>query len=212
MSKFSTYSITFRPRNGVDDDQIKRFDKWVRKQSIHYHVVTEKQDDKRHIHAAVVLNRPLTRSNVSTALSRLYPSLDSSEKRHAWCLKVWYNNDWLSEYLDKDDDTVVVCSCLPEIGHLESFYPPKEDVSTRTARCSVYYHRLESLWYEHQATEVAVNTVNVRHFLFRMMYSLRVIDVIRDDKGIIQVARHLTRFLNKTEESTIELAPFETEE
>jgi hypothetical protein len=44
------------------------------------------------------------------------------------------------------------------------------------------------------------------------MYSLRILPVIKDDKTIIQTARHLTRWLTKKEHSTIELPPFEKEE
>jgi len=45
-----------------------------------------------------------------------------------------------------------------------------------------------------------------------MMYAERVLPVMRDDKTIVQTARHLVRWLNKTSYSSIELAPFEKEE
>jgi len=54
--------------------------------------------------------------------------------------------------------------------------------------------------------------LTARDFLFNMMYNERCINVIRDDKAIVQTARHLVRWLNKATHSTIELAPFEKEE
>ena len=74
------------------------------------------------------------------------------------------------------------------------------------------YWELEKLWYEHSRPGIEVNTENVRHFLFSMMYNKRLINIIKDDKTIIQTARHLTRWINKVDYSTIELAPFEKEE
>jgi len=185
--------------------------KWIRKHCLYYHVVTEKLDTDRHVHAALVLNKEMTKSNIITYWSRLFPNLTSEERRYCTEIKIWYNYDWLDQYLNKDDDTRVVQSSLPEAGFLNSYFPDKP-TPERKSRCSPYYVKLEKLWFENITPGTHVNTVNVRNFLFDMMYSKRLIDVIRDDKGIVQVARHLTRFLNKSTTSTIELPPFEKEE
>lgn len=211
--KFTTFALTFRPRL-LDDDHVAKLAKWITQRSVYYHIVTEKKDGARHIHAALVLRKEMARSNLQTLLGRLFV-LDPAERRHAWCLKVWYNGDWLQQYLDKNDDTVVVSSCLPESRRLDSYFPPvpsSDKPVDKKTRCSVYYRKLESLWNEYQPPHMEVNTVTVRNFLFKMMYAERVIDIIRDDKGVIQVARHLTRWLKKLDESTIELPPYEKEE
>jgi len=215
--KFKTFAITIRPRDGIDDDAIAVVNDWIRKRCEYYHVVTEKTGSARHIHAALYLRLEITKSNMNTLLCRLGSKigLDNDEisvLRKG--LKILYSNDFVTSYLNKDDDTKVISTSLPESKFLDSWYPPKPLSRNKKhiQRHSKYYWELEALWFQHKRPIEEVNTQNVRNFLFNMMYCKRLIPVIRDDKSIVQTARHLTRFINKKDESTIELAPFENEE
>ena len=215
MSTFRTYAITFRPSNGVDETDIAKFTKWACKQSDYYHIVTEKDGYAKHIHAALFLKKSVQRSNVATMMSRLFKELDSQEKSVMLKgIKILYNYDWISNYLDKDDDTVVIASNLPEKGHIESWFPPKP-VTTGVARarkCSAFYHELESLWMKYNGPDYELNTMNARAFLNRMMNKERVINVISDPKKIKETAGALVRFIGKIDYDTYSLAPFENEE
>lgn len=216
--KFSTYAVTLRPRNGVTPSQVAAVSTWIKKRCTHYYIVTEKSDHEIHLHAALYLRVSVTRSNFVTVYVRLLKTfeLDIEELSVARKgVRILYSNDFITNYLDKDDDTVVVATCLPEMALLNQYYPPKPvvvDSDSRTKKCSAYYHSLEELWHKYKRPLMEVNTVNVRHFLFNMMYNERCINIIKDDKTIIQTARHLTRFLNRAQECTFELAPFENEE
>lgn len=213
--KFKTYALTLRPRNGITEQQVEAFVAWIRKRSEHYHVVSEKTGHAKHVHAALYLKVSVSRSNFCVVYSRLLKKfgLDVEETVVASKgVKILYNNDFVLKYLDKDDDTVVIASCLPEVSRLESFYPPKPEVNSRAEQHSQYYWRLEVLWFKYTSPEYEVHTANARDFLFKMMYSERCIAVIKDDRQIIQVARHLTRWLKRSTYSTIELPPFEKEE
>jgi len=217
QQKFKTFAVTIRPRNGIDDDAVTVVTEWIRKRSQYYHVITEKTGSAKHIHAALYLRLEITKSNMNTLLCRLGKKigLDNEEitvMRQG--LKILYSNDFVTTYLNKDDDTVVIATSLPEKQLLESWYPPKPLPlnKKKVQRHSKYYWDLEALWFTHKRPIEECNTQNVRNFLFNMMYAKRLIPVIRDDKSIVQTARHLTRFINKKDESTIELAPFENEE
>lgn len=215
MSEFRTYAITFRPYNGVDEVDVAKFMKWTRKQAEYYHVVTEKEGHAKHIHAALYLRSPKTRSNVSTMMTRLFKELDSAEKAVMLKgIKIMYNHDWVSSYLAKGDSTEVLGSNLPESGHLESWYPPKpEERSVVSARKhSAYYHELEALWMKYQGPADELNTMNARAFLNRMMNKERCINVISDPKKVKEIAGALVRFIGKVDWDTYELAPFEKEE
>lgn len=214
MDKCQSYAITLRPRDGVCEEHITRMMKWVRKACLYYHVVTEKTGSDRHIHAALFLRSPASRSNVVTHVTRMFDDLSTEEKRVLRNgIKIMYNGDFIKNYLDKEDDTVVVSSSLPEAACMDSYFPPKPPAKVSSIKkCSLYYHELEKLWYMYNTPATEVNTQTTRNFLFRVMYKERVISVIRDDKQIIQVSRHLTRWLNKSDFSTIELPPFEKEE
>lgn len=215
--KFKTYAITLRPRDGIDDDAVAVVTDWVRKRSEYYHIVTEKTGSARHLHAALYLRLEITKSNMNTLLCRLGKKigLDNDELsvlRKG--LKILYSNDFVSTYLDKDDDTEVIVSCLPEYKFLESWYPPKPLPlnKKKLQRHSKYYWELEALWFQHKRPIDEVNTQNIRNFLFNMMYCKRLIPVLKDDKTIIQTAKHLSRWINRKDESTIEIPPFDNEE
>ena len=204
MSKYQAYAITLRPSGGVNDEQLTTFVKWVTKYSTYSLVVTEKEGSDRHIHAGVFLKAPTLKGNVWKLLVRLPLSLSDTEKRvFQQGLKPMFNHDWI-DYCRKGDSTQILHSNLPESECLESYFPTKTAERSYVKKSSPYYLKLEGLWYEHVSPGVEVNPRNIRNFLFKMMYSERLIDVIKDDKQIIQVSRHLSRFISKADESTIE--------
>ena len=184
------------------------------KNSKYYRLITEKTGSQRHAHVGFILKEPRTRSNILQRILQLYKEFSPIERQVLrQGLKIMYNTDFVTKYLDKDDGTVVIADNLPEVSHLESFFPPKPvPKSESTKKCSLYYHELESLWYLHVPVGTDVNTKTCRNFLFNVMYNLRVLPIIRDDRTIIQTARHLTRWLKKVEDSTIQIPPFESEE
>lgn len=215
-NKYRTYALTLRPKDGVTDTIVSSFSEWIRKRSTYYHMVTEMTGSSRHIHAACFFKKEISRSNLCNLISCFGKKHDFSNEELVVLrkgIRIMYSNDFIESYLSKDEDCEVICSELPESAHLQSWYPPKSvSPGSRKEQHSKYYWELESLWKETQSPHVEVHTLNARHFLFRMMYADRRIAIIRDDKTIVQTARHLVRFLNRAEYSTIELAPFEKEE
>lgn len=215
VPSYRSYSVTLRPLDGVTDAQVTSITKWIRKVSVYYHVITEKTGSERHVHAGFILKEARPRSNVLQRLMQLFKDLSASEKSvFRSGLRIMYNWDFIDSYLSKDDDTVVIASCLPEERHIEGYFPPKADVSSasKKRKCSLYYHELEELWFQYNTPGCSVDTPSCRDFLFRMMYAERCLPVIRDDRQIIQVARHLCRWLNHSTHSTIVIPPFEQEE
>lgn len=212
MSKYTSYAITFRPRNGVTDAHITKFMKYVRRTCQYYYVVTEKCDDARHLHAGIFLSIPKSKSNIATDLKRIDPTLDDDEKRNIGRgIRIQYNFDFIQNYLDKDDDTVLVAKNLPEVARLDTFWPPPEEQRLAQSKKAVdkYYANLEALWYIHTPVALEVNKDNCCDFLFNLMYNLRLIRVIKDDKTIKQTAINLMRYLQKTTRHTLEWAPWE---
>lgn len=217
MSKVKTYAVTFRPYNGVTDEQIAKLCKWCDKKYHWDSLITEKLDDKRHVHMAVYLEQPVAAGNMRNTLTRLFKELSEEERtvfRNG--IKIMYNHDWLTNYLEKGDDTVEIASRLPTTegpGYLESYYPPPlEDRENKAKRAAdAYYANLEVLFYEHQPRHLDVNPENVRHFLYDMMYAKRLIRVIADDRKILQVSRHLSRYINKSTTCHLEVPPYEVD-
>lgn len=214
MNSFKTFAVTIRPRSGITDAQIQAFTKFFCKGRTDYsYVVTEKVDNERHLHAAIVLKQPSSLSNFVTRVIRIYKDFDPDEKSNLRkSIKIWYSDDFL-DYLKKGDDTVVIHSNLPEAGFLQSFYPPKPEKKGTYSGLHMHgtMQQYERLWHEHVATHVEINTMNVRDFLYRMQYEVRVIGLLTDQQ-LIQRAKWFVRWMMKADSCKLELPPFEKEE
>lgn len=209
---YQSFAITFRPRDGVTDKQIKKMEEYCRKKCDYYYLITEKEGTDRHIHVGMFLKKKMLKGSVAIELLRMYPELDSDERRVARKgIKIQYNLDWIEKYLDKDDATTVISDNLPERAHLDAYWPPDEDQRKAQAAKSVdsFYAKLEMLWYEHRSPGVEKSRENVRDFLADMMYCSRKIRVM-DRKKHLSVALCLTDYLNKcTALPNVQWAPFE---
>lgn len=224
MEKVKSYAITIRPRDGISEQQITKFCNYVTRKSIYYHVVTEGTMADRHIHAGVVFHKAAERRNVINEILRLYPELDAKERTVLRAgIKIMYNNDWINKYTEKNGADVEgsdgtreeIISCLPESRHLDAYFPPKPEAKSSEAKRKEHnkrYQQLEKLWFQYQTPGTEVNTPNCRAFLARMMYKENEINIPSQDKEIIQMARHLTRWLCNVQHDVWELAPFEKEE
>lgn len=217
MNKFTTFAVTVRPRSGVSDKHVESFCKWVRKNCEFYYVITEKSGDERHIHSGLFLKIPKTRSNVCQMVSQLFKDFDAEEKSNVnRSVKILYSNLFLTDYMNKDDDTVVIERNLPELQSLEKYYPPKPSptVAATSKRLNMHstMEQYERLWREHVSPLVQCNTSTVRDFLFDMQYNQRVIGLM-DDKKLIQHSRWFTRWYHRAETCPGSFLPaFETEE
>lgn len=212
---FKTYAITIRPRSGISDQQIQKFSKWVKRNCEYYYVITEKTEDERHVHSALFLKTPKKRSNVSQCIVQLFKDLDPEEKSVLQKgIKILYSNSFIESYMDKGDDTVVIERNLPEVSHLECFYPPNPLAPTAVRRLHLHsiMEQYEQFWLQYRSPLDEVNTSTVRDFLFDLQYNKRVIGLL-DDKKLIQHSRWFTRWHHKTESCPTSFLPcFETEE
>jgi len=215
MHKFTTYAITVRPRAGISDEHIKILLKWIKRNCQYYYIISEKTGDERHIHSALYLKSPKTRSNVVQCMLQVYKELDRDEKAVLGKgVKILYSNSFLTEYMNKGDDTVVIERNLPELDILDNFYPPKPISKPMQRR--LYMHatmeQYETLWRTHVSSLIECNTATARDFLFNMQYNERVIGLL-DERKLMQHARWFTRWFHRSEFCpTSFLPPFENEE
>ena len=118
-NKYQAYAITVRPLDGATSEHDNLLCAFVQKYCEYYYIVSEKLDDERHLHCGIFLKKPLTRSNLSIMLRRVFKTFSDDEKRVlAGGLRIMYNIDFIRTYLDKDDDTELILNNLPEDGHL----------------------------------------------------------------------------------------------
>lgn len=212
-STYRSYAFTFRPRDGVKGEHDDVLVKWIRKNCEYYYLVSEKLDAERHLHCGVFLKRAKTRSNFSQDMARLFAKyIDDDERRVLKRgVRIMYNYDFIQNYLDKDDDTDVLLSNLPERQRLDAYWPPsaEQEKAQAMAATDKYYAKLELLWNTHISPGVECTRETCRDFLFDMMYAKRLIRVLRDDKAIVSVAKNLHRYVTKMSRSDVDVAPWD---
>jgi len=198
-AKIRSFAITIRPRDGIDNEQIIRFVTWVKKHCTYHHVITEKKDHERHVHAGIFLKKAKTHSNLSTDILRLFKDLDTQERSTLrGGIKKMYNIDFIKNYMEKDDDTVVVDKNLPEEATLDMYFAeiPSPKKKGPKATDPLFSH-LESLWWTYKRPIEETNPENLRHFLMNMMNNERKIRVIQDNRKIFSLSCALSRYINK---------------
>lgn len=213
MSKFVTYAITVRPRGGVTNKIIESFTKYFVKKSTYSFVITEGEGDSRHIHSAFVFKVPIARNNVCTDLIRVVGKGFAADEKVVLRngVKILYSNDFITKYMKKDKDAVVIHRNLPEIGMLEKFYPVKEEKAPSNLYMHSTMYKYERLWREHREPHVEILTSTVRDFLHELQYKSRVIGLLSDAQ-VIQHAKWFTRWMHKVDTADFQMPPFEKEE
>jgi len=205
-----SYALTIRPLRGCSDKHIALIQKWVKKHCAYYYVITEKQEEERHIHAGLFLKKATSKSNLGLTIQRLFKDLSFEEHRVLRDgVKVMYNYDFIGKYMEKDDDTVVIERHLPEESTLDEYFseiPPKSKKGP--VATDPFYANLERLWYAHKRPIEETNPNNLRHFLMDMMNNKRLIRVIADNRKIFQISCALARYINKETSFNVEPEPF----
>lgn len=212
MSAYKSYAITVRPLDGathVHDDAIMKF---LRKYCEYYYAVSEKTGTERHIHAGLFMKKAVIPSNMKLMLRRVLPMLSDDERRVLnQGVKIMYNMDFITNYLDKDDDTEVLMNCLPEEATLDSYWPPSKDQQKAQAMKATdkFYANLEFLWFQHMLPNTEISKQSCQDFLFSMMFEKRLIKVLRDRKAILTTSEMLFWYLSKANRGVIERPPWE---
>lgn len=212
--KYKAWSITLRPAGGITMEDINRTKLRILKMRniIGYKIVTEKEHDERHIHLAIFYRREQDASDVRKVWARLFREdwdsrhhYGNSQFRVSCDCNSMYNDDWVTRYMDKDDDTVVILDKLPDAETRLASYKDREGVTKQSKAGGNKYlgdkfflHK-EALWFEFMGPQYPQTIGQVSDFLARMMYKERKMNCITSLRRIREVTHTLFSFLKKSE-------------
>lgn len=202
MATYSTFALTLRPRAGVTDEQIEDVLKWCQNACKWYAIVTEKEDHARHIHAAIWLKKPSTRSNVNFRILSLkgFQALDNVEQ-HVAVRKgtsIMYNFDWNEEYMTKGDSTEIIAEELGSEEEMAELFPAKDDKrAAKKFLGSPWLVNMEKLWYLSPFKDSTPNMEKVGIVMHCAMYVDRVIEAILDPRKYKQHQIGLLHFIKR---------------
>lgn len=201
-SKFKSYCITVRPKNGLHGEYASAVEKYIKKQA--YYVYNyEKEDEARHIHAQIFFEEAVRKSNIQTALKRIAEKHDNdwspaSRKVLVSGVKIAYNDNFMDNYITKDGEVQMDNYNPPP--NTDEYYPSEaEQTAAKQAVNAVdsQLHKLKVMWelenpdyIEHQKT-----LKDIGLFIYKSMFDDKVIPVIQDDRRRKQLVKALTHYI-----------------
>lgn len=194
------FALTLRPRDGVTEDDLSEFISVARRLSKYCYVMTEMDGNNRHIHAALYLAKACTKGYVNQAFLRRLPGLDSNERVvFQNGTKLMYNDDFVQNYLTKDDDAVVHYSNLPELAELGGFYPSQTEQAQIQASKAVdpWYAKMELRWKDYCPPGTILDQESILRFLYHEMCVTRTIKIIPEHRKVCQRANLLYMYICK---------------
>jgi len=209
--------FTLRPTTGISDEDLKSVKAFLTKNCDYYHVITEKLDEERHVHTAIILKDEDTIKNFNRKAKRWFQYIVDQQRglylnggKGLFNSGVWYNEDWYGKYCAKGDNTVVHFDRMCDEAERSGYYkdiPEEERRSTSTA--DPYLAKLERLWIEDGESlcrSVATGEVNIRNSCVRISrwiskkcFKDRVLRVIYDERRMRRTVKMLCCYLAKGE-------------
>lgn len=167
---YRSFGITLRTKVGINNSHIKEFERWLKKQP-YYAYVFEKEEEERHIHAQIWLTEPRTRGNIKKPLDRHIINNYAKDEfvlRFASNVRIAYNNEFLDEYLQKENSFELYNP--PPDEEIYDYYPTEEEqeaVQQRAKSKNGWLLELEALWKIHATDhqKALPNIFNVASFL-----------------------------------------------
>lgn len=201
--KYIAYSITLRPRGGITDTDIELLKKITVKYCKFYLIITEKQDEARHVHAALYLKKEVTSSHFNQMIKRVFEGT-FLERESVWGVaykcKPMYNDDFVSKYMTKGDSTQEIESHIPDLVERCSYYRDIEQKTKKAYVADPYFNKLEKLYFEYVPEgKVGSNPEptlqEMESFLCRMMFKERRIRVITDSRKMRRTCKCLKQYI-----------------
>jgi hypothetical protein len=210
-------AVTLNP-NFLSDVFLQEFEKWAKKHTSQYSIVTEKEDSKRHIHCTLLLQKWRDKAKgrrldrVKASLWEMQQKFDESvtpESKNVTFggVKIIYNYDWENKYMKKGDSTVEIARFTPE--KYDEFLPSASEQLEAIRKAEErknaqvkdhFFNKLAKLWDENNYTFSECHGLSLLEkrqaalFLEDMMFEKQLISVIRDLKSRKQIVDLFPRY------------------
>lgn len=205
--KYNSFGITLQPYGGLTPEILKKIETHILPKCEYYLVITEpSQRGGEHLHAALYLDRKVELKYFNAKIMKRH-FCKLLDERSVWKVaykgKNLYNDDWVSNYLTKDDSRTVLHQKLPTLDVRQEYYA---DVERKTSVVADYYYaKLEILfeeWAKKNATGLAklpreATFKNVCKFMHSAMYEDRTIRVVACPRKLEQIASALLCYVTK---------------
>lgn len=199
MSVYRAWAITIRPRNGISDERVSDYINWIEKSPkiVGAYGVLEKLAEERHLHLAVFFDEGRRKGDVNKQAERIFQkrSVEDGELKVLRSgTRIIYSDDFVKNYLDKNDDTEVVINNVP--CDAVDYYPSADEQAGAKAQknaCDQYFHSL-SVKFDAWLGERCNDEQMVRWWFGFAMFEEKSIRVITDTKKLNQIISALYKY------------------
>lgn len=216
--EFKSYAFTVRPKNGLEKDLEDRLVAWLKKQDYAFAVI-EMEGEARHMHGQIFSNVPRTKSAVQLSLERIQEKLDPN-----WCpaskkvlrrgVKIAYSSDFIEEYLNKYNSTVIFNNPPEEES---SFYPSQEEQDKVKEQSNAVDKRMHSIsvlyktWSEGNPIleGVILPEEKIARFLYDAWYISKTLPTLQNLRSERELMRRVRHYIFPHEDNYIQLIPEE---
>lgn len=214
--EFKSYAFTVRPRNGLSEELECRITSWLKKQDYAF-AVTEMSAEAKHLHGQIFCNEPRVKGAVQLSLERIQEKYDpdwdpASKKVLRRGVRIAYNGDFIEEYLNKEDSSVIYNSPPEE----ESSYYPSEEEQTKVKELSnavdKRLHTISNLYRDWKSKNKDIAKVILREqrismFLYDSWYISKTIPTLSNIKFEKELLRRVRNYIYPYSEGYIEIIP-----
>lgn len=213
--KYICFAMTLRPRDGILETDLSPIDKYLKKCD-YYHVISEKEEEQKHIHACFFLKEERELKVFNRYWKRQYQYMLDSERgiwKYLYVGKPVYNDDWISKYLNKNDETKVIYSKIPGKNDRITYYRDIEIQDQKTRSADPYFNKLERLWEENdqfgsrEENGFIIRECNlyfIERFLCYLMFDARVIKPVQNAARMRRLCKTLEMYIKKSHTYTWE--------
>eukprot|EP01044_Picomonas_judraskeda_P024270 COSAG03_NODE_6632_length_1027_cov_2.562500_2_plen_226_part_00 len=195
MKKYKSYAVTLSTVEDIENELQARIVKWLKKQDYAYGVIEHDKQGVRHAHFQVWYDEQgREKGTITKPLKKIIEQYAPLSKPHiAIKVKIAYNDDWLTEYLQKS----IIESLIDNVPTgTDQYYPSLEEqekVKNQSNAVDQRFHRyaVDFNEWNDKPEEAGINKSDVARFMCDMMFKSKKYPVIIDKKNRVNITTSL---------------------
>lgn len=198
--KFKSFAFTISTTEQItkESDIHKYIEDWIKSKDYGVAIIEKSSRGKLHAHGQLFCNTETTKDSVKKRLLQNILRLAPLSNKHAVDIAIAYNDDFINNYMEKDDFQWEIYRNLPEVS--KDFYPSEEEqlaVMEKHNAKDAFFHMLKELWGDKYLTaETHIQAYEeVAIWFYDQMYLDKTISVIIDDRKRKQTINCLIHYL-----------------
>lgn len=198
--KYRSFGFTVSTKEQITKDTATHayIEEWVKNHEFGMAIIEKSKGGSLHAHGQVFLKTATTKDSIRKHFRKNILRLNPLSNKFAVDFSLAYNDDFINNYLNKDDFQWEICKYLPE--ESRPYYPTEEEQAKVMAKHNAkdaYYHMLKELWGDKEllaSTHIERHT-EIAFWLYDQMFVERTIPTIADDRKRKQTVKTLIHYL-----------------